>query len=162
MYERKIEENEKYVGFLGCEFSNFYKCSFKLKGIEFDSSEKAFMYCKAMLFNDVEIGEKILNSKSPKDCKKLGRKVRGFNEEIWKEKREKYMKIILLEKFKSNKYLRDKLLSTGNKIIVECSPFDKVWGIGIGVDDLMNGVEWKGENKLGYLLMEVRELLKNK
>lgn len=160
MYERKVKENERYVGFLGYEFSNFYMCEFELKGIKFDSSEKAFMYSKAMLFEDKEIAVQILKSKSPKECKKLGRKVRGFDEKLWNEKREKYMKIILNAKFRSSEKLKNKLLSTGDKIIVECSPFDKVWGIGINVDELFEGKKWKGENKLGYLLMEIRDNIK--
>ena len=160
MSERKIMENDKYVGFLGCEFSNFYKCDFELKGIRFDSSEKAFMYCKAMLFNDKEIAEMILKSKSVKECKRLGRKVRNYDDKIWNENKEKYMRIILFKKFSSDEKLKNMLLNTGNKIIVECAPFDKEWGIGIDVDDLMAGKKWKGKNKLGKVLMIVRELIR--
>ncbi|MDQ7134598.1 NADAR family protein [Staphylococcus aureus] len=160
MYERKVKENERYVGFLGCEFSNFFKCQFELKGLKFDSSEKAFMYSKAMLFGDKEIAEQILKSKSPKECKRLGRKVRGFDEKLWNENKEKYMRIILFKKFSSDKRLKNMLLSTGNKIIVECAPFDREWGIGIDVDELFEGKKWKGKNKLGYLLMEIRDIIK--
>src|SRR5699024_10094158 len=159
-FDRKVKSNDKYVGFLGSEFSNFYKCNFKINGVNFDSSEQAFMYCKAKLFNDDEIGRLILKSNSAKECKRLGRKVSNFEEKKWNENKEKFMYIILKAKFSSNEFLRNKLLNTGDKIIVECAPFDKEWGIGINVDEMFNGVEWKGDNKLGNILMKVRDELK--
>lgn len=155
-YERIIKSNSKYIGFFGCEFSNFYKCNFKINGIEFSSSEQAFMFCKAKLFDDNKIGELILKSINPKECKRLGRKVSNFNKNKWNESKEKFMFIILKAKFSSNESLKNKLLNTGDKVIVECAPFDKEWGIGISVDEMLNGDKWKGDNKLGEILMKVR------
>lgn len=83
MMDRKIRRNDKFVGFLGCEFSNFYKCQFTINGVTFNCVEQAFMYCKAKLFGDHEIAEEILKSVNPAQCKKLGRKVKGFNDKIW-------------------------------------------------------------------------------
>src|SRR5699024_2877696 len=83
---------------------------------------------------------------SPKECKRLGRKVSNFEVKKWNENKEKFMYIILKAKFSSNEFLKNELLNTGDKIIVECAPFDKEWGIGINVDEMFNGVEWKGDN----------------
>lgn len=159
-YERKIVDNGEVVGFLGCEFSNFYYCNFYLNGLNFKNSEQAFMYCKAKLFRDEEIAELILKNPDPKKCKSLGRKVKGFNEDKWNEKKDDYMYIILKSKFNSDDKLKSMLLKTDNKLIAECSPFDKEWGIGIGVDDMLYGVRWNGDNKLGKCLMKVRDYLK--
>ena len=156
---KKVRCNEEFVGFFGGVFSNFYKCDFELRGKRFVSSEQAFMYCKAKLFKDEEIAKMIINESNPAKCKKLGRKVRGFNEEIWNEKKERYMYLICLNKFSQNNMLRDKLIETDSKVIVECSPYDREWGIGISVDEMINGEKWKGKNKLGYVLMEVRKHL---
>ncbi len=155
-YERKIVETEENVFFFGREFSNFWSCEFQMKGIKFHSSEQAFMFCKAKLFGNEVIAEAILQAKSPAACKKLGRKVKRFDGKIWDEKCEKFMDIILFHKFSENPKLREMLLNTGNKVIVECAPFDNKWGIGISVDDAVNGKGWKGENKLGKSLMRVR------
>lgn len=159
--DRKIIENDGFVGFYGCEYSNFYKSSFILNGITFNCSEQAFMYCKAMLFNDQEMADKILNSSNPVECKRLGRKVKNFNGDVWNEKKEGYMKSILYSKFINNPKLKEMLLSTGDKIIVECSPYDNEWGCGLGVDDFFNqNCNMNGHNKLGFALMAVREKLK--
>lgn len=160
--KRKIRKNDEFVGFLGCEFSNFYKCQFTINGVTFNCVEQAFMYCKAKLFGDHEIAEEILKSVNPTQCKKLGRKVKGFNDKIWANKREVYMEKLLFAKFNSNPQLKKMLLDTGDRIIVECAPFDKIWGIGKDVDAFFEsgckGIN-ENNNKLGNALMKVREQL---
>ena len=159
--ERKIRENDNYVGFLGCEFSNFYKSEFMVNGVKFDCVERGFMYCKSKLFGDEEISKRILESKDIVEVKRLGGKVRNFDEKLWNEKKEKYMFLLVLSKFSNNERLKEMLLNSGNKEIVECSVFDKEWGCGIGVDRFFeNGCELKGKNKLGKVLMKVREELR--
>lgn len=159
--ERKIVETNESVYFFGCEFSNFHYANFELNGVNFFCSEQAFMYCKARLFNDDVIAEQILNAKSPVECKRLGRKVKNFDGALWNEKKEKYMLSILKAKFTQNKNLKTLLLNTGEKMIYEASPYDKEWGIGIGVDDAVNGKAVNGLNKLGKALVEVRTYLKS-
>lgn len=155
--DRKMVETKDSIYFLGQEFSNFHKANFTIKDIQFNSSEQAFMFSKAKHFNDEETANKILESNSPSESKKLGRQVKNFDEKEWNKVSEKYMNIILKHKFEDNEHLKNMLLDTNEKQIVECSPFDKKWGIGINVDEAVNGKEWKGENKLGNSLMTVRD-----
>ena len=105
--------------------------------------------------------EKNTGISDPKEIKALGREVRNFDESIWQNYR---MEIVItgnLHKFMDNEDLREFLLSTGDKILVEASPYDTVWGIGMKEDDpdCRNPRLWKGENLLGFALMDVREKL---
>lgn len=125
---------------------------------EYCCMEQYMMQQKAELFNDEEIAEKIMASQDPKTIKTLGRKVRHFDEAIWN--RYKYSIVLNgnFDKFLQNKAMRDFLLSTGTKVIVEASPYDKVWGIGLKETDenTTQPEKWQGENLLGFALMEVR------
>lgn len=117
---------------------------------------------KARLFDDKEILEEILKAKSPAEAKKLGRKVQSFNDEIWKENRSKIVVEGNYHKFSAPKY-KSFLLGTGNKIIVEASPIDTIWGIGLSQNSekIYNPNTWRGLNLLGFALMEVRGRLIN-
>lgn len=137
------QEREKY----GC-FSNFYPCRFNWQEIEFNCSEQAFMYAKAIYFNDIEIANQILLETDPKKIKKLGRKVKNFDDTKWAEVRYNFMLTINRVKYTQNEDLRDILLSTGRATIVEDSPFDYIWGI---------GKDGSGQNLLGKVLMELRD-----
>jgi len=165
---------DTHVFFWGDEFSNWYDCQFKYKGLTFFNSEQAFMWEKAMYFNDNEIAELILKTPNPRENKKLGRKVRNFNAEVWAVVSYPIMVAVNMAKYtqgiKSNdiRYIhsrraRKALLETGDKIIVEASPYDKIWGIGIGLDndDCLDESKWLGLNLLGKALMEVRKTLKD-
>lgn len=136
-------QKEKY----GC-FSNFYPCKFTWQGIEFNCSEQAFMYAKAIYFKDVETAEKIMAETEPKKIKKLGRQVKDFDDEKWSSVRYNFMLTINIQKYSQNEDLRNILLSTGNRTIVEDSPFDYVWG---------TGRDGSGQNLLGKVLMEARD-----
>ena len=117
---------------------------------------------KAKLFNDEEVFEEIMRCKDPKKIKSLGRKVKNFDEEKWnKAKIDIVFKGNYL-KFMQNKNLKEFLLSTGNRIIVEVSPYDAVWGIKMSENDefVNNPLKWKGKNLLGFILMEVRDEIK--
>lgn len=131
---------------------------------EFDNNEQFFMYCKAKHFRDEETAKVILGTPNPATSKKLGRKVKGFNSEEWDRVKEIFMLDGLYCKFLSNKVLLDELLDTRDKFLVEASPFDKIWGIGIGESEARFRLvsEWKGENLLGKCLMETRESLRSK
>lgn len=116
---------------------------------------------KARLFKDEEILKEILQSKHPKQIKELGRKVRNFDEEVWKKKRYSIILNGNYAKFLQNEGQRQFLIGTKNRVLVEASPYDKIWGIGMAADDenIENPLEWKGLNLLGFALMEVRDEL---
>ena len=116
---------------------------------------------KARLFKDYETLEEILSAENQKEIKDLGRKIKNFNEELWNREKYEIVKSGNLAKFSQDENLKEFLLSTGDKIIVEASPYDSIWGIGMGAKDenIEDATAWKGENLLGFALMEVRDLL---
>lgn len=143
-------------------YSNFYYSPFKHQRIMFKWSEQAIMWRKAKLFGADEIARQILLAQTPQECKNLGRSKKiPFDNKIWEENREKIYKEVLLDKF-SNSNLKKMLLSTEDKTIAEASPYDTIWGIGLGQDHPFaeHPDKWKGLNLLGKVLMEVREELK--
>lgn len=146
--------------------SNWYISDFEFKGHVFHSGEQMFMWQKAILFGDKEIAETILQTpvttfSDNKKIKNLGRMVKNFDEETWSEHREDLIYEGLLEKFRQNESLKSKLLSTGDTIIVEASPYDRVWGIGLSRYDYdaLDPSKWRGLNLLGEVLMRVRRTL---
>lgn len=159
---------DKYVFFWGGELSNFHPCSIEFtyggREIKCISSEQFFMFWKAVTFNDHETAELILKAENPKEAKKLGRKVKDFNDDTWNLKKEDVMRVALYKKFMQNKELKDFLLNPefDNKTFVEASPYDKIWGVGMGEDDPLIDDErnWKGQNLLGKWLTWVREVIK--
>ena len=154
---------DTHVFFWGSEFSNWYECEFDYKGHRFKNSEQAFMWEKAMYFNDTEIAEKILATPSPNQNKKLGRQVKGFNSDQWLLVCLDIMVAVNYAKFSQNSSLSDILSWTGTLTIVEASPYDTIWGIGLHWEDdrVLNESEWRGLNYLGKALMEVRNMLNN-
>lgn len=144
-------------------YSNWYPAKFTVQKHEYANTEQYMMAEKANLFQDSKIHSLILKEKNPAECKKLGRLVAGFNESKWQNCRCKIMVTGCYAKFSQNPRLKEVLLATGNKILVEASPYDDIWGIKMSKD--AKGIEnpnyWKGLNLLGFCLMEVRELLKN-
>jgi len=153
---------DKFVFFWGSELSNWYDCQVTYEGLHFFNSEQAFMWKKAVFFGDHEIAKQIANTPSPRLNKALGRKVKGFDAKKWLEVSYQIMVDVNYAKYQQNPYLIKILLSTGDKTIVEASPYDTIWGIGIhwGDDRVLNPDEWLGTNLLGKALMEVRERLK--
>lgn len=127
------------------------------------TAEHWMMAEKAKLFGDKAVLEKILNCNSPKEAKSLGRKVKNFDEKIWTENSERIVINGNYLKFKQNKELWEYLNGTCDKILVEASPYDKIWGVGMknGDTGIENPGNWKGLNLLGYALMEVRDKLRN-
>lgn len=140
--------------------SNFYPCEFVFNGKMFHFSEQCFMYQKAMLFNDFEIAEQILNETDVRKIKALGRKVKNFNNELWDIHKENFMYNACYAKFSQNAELKDFLLGTCNREIVEASPVDNIWGIGFSSDKAMENIDKWGQNLLGKCLMKVRTILK--
>ena len=124
----------------------------------FACTEQAFMWEKAMYFKDYCVAEEILRTTVPIEAKRLGRKVKNFDSEIWMDVCQDYMYAVNLEKWK---LMKDILLSTGNKILVEASPYDTIWGVGLGENNdlILDEKNWKGTNFLGEVLMKVRNTL---
>ncbi|WP_046757156.1 NADAR family protein [Kordia jejudonensis] len=163
-------ENLKFLFFWGHKksniitkscFSQWYESSFEVDGITFKTTEHYMMAEKALLFNDQEIYQKIVMCNKPGEAKDLGRKVRNFNQEIWEKHRFDIVVKGNLNKFSQNPALSEFLINTNNRILVEASPVDRIWGIGLDQHDenAKNPQHWNGLNLLGYALMEVRDLL---
>lgn len=144
--------------------SQWYDCTFAIDNITFYTAEQYMMAQKAVLFEDGETVRAIMSVRDPKHHKALGRRVKGFDNVLWDKKKYKIVLDGNILKFSQNKDLKEFLLSTGDKILVEASPYDKVWGIGMSADspDAENPSKWKGENLLGFALMEARDILRNK
>lgn len=141
----------------GC-FSQFFQSKFiDENGIQFECCEQFMMYYKAKLFENTKIANKILQETKPKIIKNLGRKVSNFNENIWNENKKKIVYKGNYFKFTQNEKLKEILIKTENKILVEASPYDKIWGIGIDTKQAIEGKKWEGLNLLGNILMDVRK-----
>ena len=119
---------------------------------------------KALLFGDREVYDEIMAAESPDKYKKLGRKVRNFDSKVWDEKKYDIVVEGNKAKFSQNPVLMEFLLSTGDAILVEASPYDTIWGIGLDIETAKKGSveDWKGENLLGCALMETRDWLQEK
>ena len=119
------------------------------------------MYQKAIMFGDVNIANAILLTDNPKEQKDLGRMVVGYNDALWAAKRVEIMVNGLFEKFNQNNTLKDALVKTGDTIIAEASPVDRIWGIGLPEDDprALDQSKWLGQNLLGIVLMKVRDAI---
>ena len=117
---------------------------------------------KARVFEDTVIEEQILLSSNPKEMKALGKKVKNFDQLIW----DKVKYSIVLNgnyyKFCQDEAMRNFLLATGDKVLVEASPLDTIWGIGLAEGNVkaLNPATWRGQNLLGFALMEVRDELR--
>lgn len=150
--------DEKY-GFL----SNWYLSDFQIDGIIFSSMEQYMMYKKATLFYDMKTAEEILKTTNVSEIKALGRKVMNYDDIIWNGRRQVIVYQGLLEKFSQNQELKELLVQTGDSILAECAVQDKVWGIGLSMNDenRFTLANWRGQNLLGFTLMEVREKLKS-
>ena len=141
--------------------SQWFPAHFDVDDVHYRNTEQYMMAQKAKLFGDDEIFEKILQTTSPKEIKALGRLVKNYQDDIWIEHRYKIVLRGNVEKFSQNVELKQFLLHTSNKVIVEASPYDKVWGIGLSADDgnAEKPLQWKGLNLLGFALMDVRKQL---
>jgi ribA/ribD-fused uncharacterized protein len=141
--------------------SQWFTAKFRVDGIEYLTAEQFMMAEKARLFNDAESLEKILNSETPAEAKALGRKVVGFDEEVWKANCFDIVVAANKAKFSQNVELGKWLLATAPKVLVEASPRDRIWGIGMGASnpEARNPSLWRGRNLLGFALMAVRDSL---
>ncbi len=141
--------------------SQWYPAPFELDGHRYATAEHYMMAGKARLFGDEEALERILQARSPAAAKSLGRKVRGFDDRIWAEKRFELVVAGSLGKFAQNAALGQFLVGTGRRVLVEASPVDRIWGIGLAKDDpdAERPSAWRGHNLLGFALMAARQRL---
>ena len=158
-----ICENNKYLLFWDGIFSQWYKTDFYIDKIKFNCAEQYMMYKKAILFNDINIANKILKSNSPREQKKLGREVKKFKEDKWNSICRNIVYNGNYAKFTQNNDLLNCLKLTNDLILVEASPYDKIWGIGRSKDDHNACINrnWLGKNWLGFTLTKVRDNIKN-
>lgn len=143
--------------------SNWYLSDFLVEGIEFSSMEQYMMYKKASLFKDKDIASQIMETSNVRKIKSYGRSVSNYNDTVWNGMRQLIIYKGLIEKFKQNDDLKQKLLDTGDAILAECAVQDKIWGIGISMTDPNKNdlTKWRGQNLLGFSLMLVREELQS-
>ena len=143
-------------------FSQWWLADFVVADITYQSTEHWMMAEKARLFDDDETLAQILVAKSPAKAKKLGREIRHFEPEIWEAQKVEIVITGNLHKFSQHTDLAKFLLSTGERVLVEASPVDTIWGIGLAADspDADKPAQWQGPNLLGFALMEVRDQLR--
>lgn len=144
-------------------FSQWYECRFTVDGTEYHTAEQYMMAQKAKLFGDKEVLQKIMQADNPGEYKKLGREIRHFDDNVWDKHKYDIVVSGNMAKFSQNPELLSFLLKTGDRVLVEASPYDRIWGIGLPADapDIENPFKWKGQNLLGFALMGVREKLSN-
>ncbi|MBO4998380.1 MAG: NADAR family protein [Lachnospira sp.] len=176
MLKKRFDEGErlKYIFFWGhtekadgiskaC-FSQWYPCTFEIDGTIYQTAEQYMMAGKARLFQDLEVYHQIMEAAHPKQYKDLGRKIKGFQEDVWNTHKYEIVVAGNLAKFSQNAELKQFLQGTNDRILVEASPYDKIWGIGRNADalDIENPHTWQGQNLLGFALMEVRDRIGDK
>jgi len=140
-------------------FSQWYPAVFVIDEVRFNSAEQYMMYRKAMLFGDEEMAQRILSAPSPQTQKALGKNVRHFVESVWEENCREIVYTGNYAKFMQNAELKKALLATAGTTLVEASPYDRIWGVGLAADDprIRDRKKWRGKNLLGEILTKLRE-----
>ncbi|MCQ6552536.1 NADAR family protein [Streptomyces sp. C10-9-1] len=147
----------------GC-LSQWWPSPFEVAGVRYATAEHWMMAAKARLFEDAEGERAVLAAAHPAAAKKAGRRVRGFDEAVWRRARSRIVREGSVHKFGQDAGLRGFLLGTGERVLVEASPVDRIWGIGLAADDerCEDPARWPGLNLLGFALMEAREELRRR
>jgi ribA/ribD-fused uncharacterized protein len=178
---RVAERSDTYLFFYGARekygpFSQWYHSNFTVKAesfhylrreenkdfplheqMKFNTAEQYMMFSKTFYFNDPVTAEQIMEAKNPRDQKQLGRLTANFKEDEWNTIREQVVEEGNWAKFTQNAELEEILMSTGDKILVEASKQDRIWGIGFYAKDAMANQRRWGLNLLGKSLIKVRE-----
>lgn len=169
----KTSNAKSFHFFWSGPFSQWYRSKFKIDGITYNCAEQYMMAEKARLFNDQEALENIMKANTPSEQKAIGRKIVNFIKNKWEEMRpwgdneRPYCWQIVWKgnhaKFTQNKRLKEILLATDDDLLVEASPYDVIWGIGLREDDpkVNDPSLWRGKNWLGEVITDVREAIRN-
>lgn len=156
----KKDPKDEFVFFWGniSPFSNWHRSEFTHNGTTYNCSEQFMMQQKALLFGDLDVAKKVMETTSPSKQKGLGRTIRGFDKEMWLQNAIQIMVPGLVSKFTQVPHCYEAMRATGKKTIVEASPVDDIWGIGLSETDprAWNKDTWQGLNMLGTCLMKVR------
>ncbi|MEV7196159.1 NADAR family protein [Streptomyces sp. NPDC093510] len=141
--------------------SQWWPSPFTVDGVEYATAEHWMMAARARLFDDADAERAVLAAPTPAQAKNAGRLVRGFDDAIWARERFGIVVAGSTHKFASDPALREFLVGTGRRVLVEASPLDRVWGIGLAADDprAADPAKWRGPNLLGFALMEARARL---
>ena len=157
-----MRTTDEFIFFWGGYFSQWYYSPIMVNYILFNRNEQFMMACKAKLFQDEEIYEKIMVSRNAAKQKQLGREVRNFELRIWNQHAKDIVTVANYAKFTQNHEIKKLLLDTGDRTIVEASPTDQVWGIGLHEThpDAEDPSKWNGANWLGECIMNARRLIR--
>ncbi|MGV8120593.1 MAG: NADAR family protein [Candidatus Xenobiia bacterium LiM19] len=155
-----MKQTEKFFFFWKGPLSQWHRCMFTVDNVSYNCAEQYMMAKKAELFGDLKSLERIMSSNSPREQKALGRKVKNFEPKIWNSQAKNHVLKANTAKFSQNPDLKRFLLDTKG-LIVEASPLDTIWGIGLDEDDprALDRAQWKGTNWLGEVLTKVRTAL---
>lgn len=155
------DPEDRFVFFWDGFLSQWQPCVFEVDGVTYDCAEQYMMHRKALLFGDRAMADRILSAATPREQKLMGQRVQGFDSTVWEREREGIVFRGNLAKFSQNAGLQKKLLRTGDKTLVEASPHDIIWGIGLAADDpdALDPSKWRGRNLLGQVLMRVRSTI---
>ncbi|MEN1988308.1 NADAR family protein [Paenibacillus hubeiensis] len=157
------ESKEKFTFFwrTASPFSQWHPARFTVNGTSYSSAEQYMMHQKALLFGDQAIADNIMKANSPSVQKKLGRQVAGFDQAVWEEHCRRIVYEGNYAKFTQDEQLLKALLDTKGTTLVEASPDDRIWGVGLAEEDprIRNRSTWRGSNWLGEILTRLREEL---
>lgn len=152
---------DKFIFFWGSIYSQWCPSPIVIDGVNYNCTEQYMMAKKALMFSDFDAYREIMLEKQPALQKAMGKRVKGFDKVIWEVYCRKIVYDANYAKFTQNKGMRDELMGTIGKEIVEASPEDKIWGIGMHEThpDIEDKSKWQGTNWLGEAIMQVRNTL---
>lgn len=152
---------EKFTFFYRTEspFSQWHPADFEIGGVHYNCAEQYMMYRKAILFGDMEAAGKIQSALTPREQKEHGRHVRSFDKTLWEAHCKQFVYEANHAKFTQNPHLLKMLLATKGTTLVEASPTDRIWGVGLEEHDprIKSRATWRGSNWLGEILTKLRE-----
>lgn len=148
---------------LGC-LSQWWHAPTVEQGRRFETAEHWMMWSKAVIFGDAAVADQVLKAPGPREAKALGRRVSGFDPAVWDAHADAVVLAGNLSKFTRHPELAEVLLGTGDALLVEASPWDRIWGAGLAADDprIHDTRMWPGTNRLGIALMDVRRILRDR
>lgn len=154
--------SEKFTFFYGGHASQWAACTFAIDGVKYNCAEQYMMAQKAILFDDAAALQIIMNTDNPKIQKAAGRTVKNFDKILWEQNAKLFVYRANMAKFTQNSEFLEWLMGTDGTTLVEASPWDKIWGIGLDSTDprAKDRTTWQGTNWLGEIITQVREDLK--